>query len=265
MPTGPTPWRWQIAPETERRPLFRGAIDSIRLGGETMIITPDHIATPLPRDTAGWPEFALHLRWDNGESEQLTPVIRLDDATGEAIIAVDRRGQLLGMSMRTRAARAGLRIPTVVIPVPTDQQNGGALTATLAIGAGRITAATAGANGSTTATAFFGAQHGWTLINPFTSVHELGSRWQRWTIAWLFGWGLILGWAVMRATVPGRLGWTAAAMSALVLLATASGTAVATSELAGLGAGVLLGLSPVLLLRRSAAGEAATSPPHPGK
>ncbi len=265
MPTGPTPWRWQITPETERRPLYRGTIDSITFSGETMIIIPDGIASPVSWNTAGTPGFAVNFRWDRGESERLTPIIRLDDATGEPIVAVDRRGTDLGLSLRTTATKAGLRTPTVLIAVPADQQSGEALRVSLSIDSGRIIASTTGPGGSAVRSVPFGAQHGWTLINPFTPTHDLGATWHWWTIAWLFGWGMILGWTLCGATLPGRIGWAAAALSALMLLTTSSGTAVTPVELAGCGAGILLGVSPALLRRQPDADAATTSRHHRGR
>lgn len=232
-PVGPEPWHLRLQPETEGRPSYRGTITRIELDGRSILTGAG------PRQQARSNAVAnLHAEftWDPPESSMVTPIARLDDTRGWSIVALDRRGSRIGMSLRTRAALVRLREPTWMIAVPPTARLGDTLQLALDLQPGLAAVSISGPDHGTSALRFRrGAQHGWALINPFVRSHHSVAVWDRWTLVWLFGWGVVIG----LATLPARRAvlWLGAALGGLVLMSTLAGAPTTAAE----GLALLLG------------------------
>jgi hypothetical protein len=228
--SGPEPWQLRLRPETVDRPTYRGAIIAIELGGRSILTSSPRPQQPAHRDV---PDLQAKFTWDPAISTALTPIARLNDARHWAIAAIDRRNHALGVTMRTAAAHLRLRTPTWVIAPPPDTRAGDTLTAALTIEHGGVELSVSRAGGATVANQFrYGAQHGWALINPFARVHGSLATWQRWTLAWLFGWGVLLGLATMPARRP--TAWLGAALVGLIVLTGVAGALASPWEVLAL-------------------------------
>jgi hypothetical protein len=212
---GPTPWVVHSTPEDPRRPAYPGQV----LG-----------ATHLDSHREEW-----SITWAPPREGARTPIARLEDGRGHVLTALDQRGDALGIEVRTRAAALRLRVPVWVMPVPTGLGAGDTLTVQISEEAGQVRMA-AWARGDTTARSIrSGAQHGWTLINPFTPAHRTDAAWRRWTVAWLLGWGVLLGWSARGTRRPPW--WGAGALALLVILTAWSHTLASPADLASVVAG----------------------------
>ena len=206
---------------------------TIALGGRTIVMeSPKPLQPPDPTST----NVAARITWDDIGESTVTPIVRLDDARNWSIIAVDRRAQHLGVSLRTLAGRFRLRTPTWLIAVPEGSRNADTLTVSLALRGGSATVAVQRHDGAARSTQFaYGAQHGWAMINPFARAHGSSTTWQRWTLAWLFGWGVLLGLATMPARRPAV--WLGAALVGLLVCTAAAGTLATPMEVLALALG----------------------------
>ncbi len=230
--TGPEPWRLRLAPVTATRPTYQGEISNFSLGGTTILAESPRPAQPL---LEGSRNFAVTFTWHSPHPVGLTPIARLDDDRGWAIAAIDRRDTEIGLTLRTRAGALRWRTPTLVVPLPAGTADGDVIRASLALERGRAAATlTSGAEGSGLSLRY-GAQHGWTLINPFTPLHRSATTWQLWTLAWLAGWGLVIGVASRHATR--RWAWLVGALLMLTVVTAWSGARATLPELVALGIG----------------------------
>jgi hypothetical protein len=238
---GPEPWQLRLRPESPDRPAYRGAIESIALGGRSILIE-----APQPRQAfdPDAEHLAVKLRWDPAHDAQLTPIVRLDDVRGWPIVAIDRRGARLGATLRTTAGRLRFRVPTWLIDVPTSARAGDTLQLSLSMRSGAVTATLAHGDSSITSRFRYGAQHGWILINPFGRGHDIGAAYQRWTLAWLLGWGVLLG--LGAAAVRRPAAWCGAAIVALLSITAMAGARASPEELVALA----LGWWPAMLIGR---------------
>lgn len=156
--------------------------------------------TPATDATAG---ITAVFEWRPPSDPGMSPIVRAEDAERRLWWAVDRRGDGIGIAIRLRASAWRLRSPVVEAPLPAG---------TIAVGApvrvgsswsqNAVTArVTVGGQGRTLS-ARFGPQHGWMLLTPFTSRYRFDASWERWTLGWLVGWGLLLGWWAGAAARP---------------------------------------------------------------
>jgi hypothetical protein len=232
---GPEPWRVRLTPATTDRPAYRGTIITFALDGRTILT---EAPKPQQAENRIAPQIMSRFTWDAGASVALSPIARLDDARGWSIASIDRRGMELGVSMRTYASRLRLRTPTWVIPVPPSTHQGDTLQLALALERGSVTVHAARANGAAvTRTMRYGAQHGWVLINPFAREHGAPGPWHQWTMAWLFGWGVLLGVCTMPTRRPAI--WLGAALAALLLCTALAGAMASPGEALALVLGSL--------------------------
>jgi hypothetical protein len=228
--SGPEPWQLRLRPETVDRPTYRGAIIAIELGGRSIVM---EAAKPLQPADPSAPIVIAEITWDDIDESTLTPIVRLDDARNWSIFAIDRRAQHLGVSVRTRAGQLRLRTPTWLVAVPDDTRSGDTLTVWLSVQGGSATVAARRSDGTARSTRFaYGAQHGWAFINPFARAHPSVATWQRWTLAWLFGWGVLLGLTTMPARRP--TAWLGAALVGLIVLTGVAGALASPWEVLAL-------------------------------
>ena len=151
------------------------------------------------------------------------------------MLALDQREQHIGITVRTAAGRLRLRSPTFLIAVPHSTPAGTSVQHELWIGSGRaVVRATAG--GAMDSVEFrYGAQHGWALINPFARAHDNPDAWNRWTMAWLLGWGTLVGLATMWQRHPAA--WLGVALLALLVISARFGATTSVPELASFAVG----------------------------
>jgi hypothetical protein len=122
-----------------------------------------------------------------------------------------------------------------MIDVPAHVSSGDTLRHALSLGNGRAVVTLQHGDAVDSAAFRSGAQHGWALINPFTRVHTDAATWNNWTLAWLFGWGVLLGLFTMHARRPAA--WLGTALAALLLITALAGAFAAPLEWLALVAG----------------------------
>jgi hypothetical protein len=159
-------------------------------------------------------------------------------------VAVDRRDDRLGATLRTVAGRLRFRTPTWLVPVPPGTRPGDTLNLAITLRAGLVTVTLAHGDTVTTRRFRYGAQHGWILINPFGGANDSSITYVRWTLAWLFGWGVLLGLSAAATRRP--LVWGTATLVVLLVSTAAAGARASPAELAALA----LGWWPALLSGR---------------
>ncbi|MCA9723383.1 MAG: VanZ family protein [Gemmatimonadetes bacterium] len=214
---GPRPWVEHPIPRDPGRPIYAGAVAR---------------AAPPRADQVSWT-----VTWAPADEPAMTPIARLEDAKGSVLTALDRRGDHLGIEVRIRAAALRLRNPAWLVPVPPARP-GDTLTVSLRREAGRIHLGVRTAQDSTARSVAVGSQHGWALINPFSPSQRSDASWARWTVAWLLGWGMLLGWAAAGTGRP--LLWGVGAVGLLLLGTAMSHTLASPAEVGSLLLGWLL-------------------------
>lgn len=235
-PVGPAPWQLRLRPESADRPTYRGEIIAIALGGRTILTESPRPQQPFDLLATG---ITARFTWDDSRESTLTSIGRLDDARNWSIIALDRRDQHLGISVRTAAGLLRLRTPTWLIAVPEGTTSGDTLDLSLSLERGSATVAVYRPDGAARSARFaYGAQHGWAMINPFARAHGSTTIWQRWTLAWLLGWGVLLGIGTMPARRPAA--WLGAALVGLLVCTLASGAPAAPLELLAFATGAIV-------------------------
>lgn len=169
---GTTPWHVEAAPPRPDGTIFPGQVLEADL-----------------TSTAAATTYIVSAIWDTPTAPGMTTIARLTRSELEGVAGTSVGDDMVSAGMRTRASAVRLRSPIVTVPLPA-LQGGDTLQVRLTHSPGSLALA---ANGSAEQ-APLGAQHGWLLINPFSQRVDLGPTWQRWTLAWLIGWGVLLGW-----------------------------------------------------------------------
>jgi hypothetical protein len=173
--------------------------------------------------------FTSRFAWHPSDDRAVTPIVRLDDTRGWAIAAIDRRGQHVAATIRSRGGTWRFRDPVLAVrPVETPTT-----TARISLGGGLVALVADSASLSLP----FGAQHGWVRINPFAGVQHDIAGWRTWTLLWLLGWGMLLGWAT--SARQRLLAWGAVATLALVATTQWAGAPATPAELLAFVAGWL--------------------------
>lgn len=194
----PGPWRVVTTPP---RPA-----DGVMARSKVLDLRLD--TTPAPDRAPGerGPVAAtLRVVWRDGAGMARLPLARLERGEREVLLGFDLAGGTLGAGVRQGATAARLRGPQVALPLP-DLADGDTLTAALRQGGGHISLSlTTSRGGERSATVPVGTAEGWLLINPFSQRVVLPDIWRRWTLAWLAGWGVLLGWGAGAARRP--LAW----------------------------------------------------------
>lgn len=192
---GPEPWLLREAPIRSGVPRYGAPIDSVTLGGRRIITGSPLSAQGVARGGA----LVAAFRWEAPTDDALTPILRVDDARGWAIAAVDRRGNQIGISLRTRAGTLRWRTPTYLVAVPSDLATGTPIVVSLALGDGVATTTLETPVSRWAGRRAYGALHGWIFINPFIDAIGPHGNDTLWTMAWLLGWGVLLGLAIRAA------------------------------------------------------------------
>lgn len=169
---GTRPWVIEAAPP---RP------DGTRFPGQLL----DADIEVTPRRTL----LTIGARWYEPTAAGMHTVARWVRGEAEGVAGVSVGDGVVSAGLRTRASAARLRSPVVRMPLPALAP-GDTLQVRLTHEPGLLALE---ANGQRER-APLGAQHGWLLINPFSQSVDLSAGWQRWTLAWLAGWGVLLGW-----------------------------------------------------------------------
>lgn len=260
---GGQPAQLRLAPEVDGKPVYRGTFMALGRNGRAILHASDADAQG---DTESHMTWVAGFTWQATDEGTLTPVVRLDDARHWPLFALDLRHRAVGVEVQTLGGVLRFRTPTWLAPIPPDVAARDTMTVRYIASPGRVLLQTR-VHGITAEVLFpVGAQHGWSLINPFTPAHGSPMAWHRWTLAWLAGWGLLLG----AAAAPARMRWPwgVAALVALVGATMWSGTRIGIDEGAALGAAWLLGhwLSSAARSRRQPDEDAGTTshpPPAP--
>lgn len=233
---GPEPWQISMTPTVPGRPTYRGSVLDAARDGRAIVNPFDARsnsgnATPI--------EWRWLLTWDQFDNNSVTPIYRIDDSRGWEIVSLDRRGSLVGVSSRIGASLLRLRLLTFAVPVPAGTSAGDSLSMVYQARHGTV-ALTASLPGHAEVTHHYrlGAQHGWALINPFTPVHASESAWRYWTLAWLLGWGVLLG-LTLRSWRSGWP-WLAAALASLWAATLWSATPATIPEVIALALGIIV-------------------------
>ncbi|MEO8479481.1 MAG: VanZ family protein [Gemmatimonadota bacterium] len=222
---GVTPWHLRVASEVVGKPVYRGTLMALGRNGRAILHASDANAQG---DTETRTTWITQFTWQATPSGTLTPLVQLDDGRHWSLFALDLRRESVGVEVRTLGGAIRFQAPTWLAPVPADIAPGDTITTSYTAAPGVVTLRST-VRGKTVAQVFpVGAQHGWSLINPFTpSVGSL-TIWHRWTLAWLAGWGLLLGLTagLARPAWP----WGVAAMVALAGVTMWSGTLIGIDE-----------------------------------
>lgn len=250
---GTLPWQLRQAPDVIDKPVYRGQLMTLGRNGRAILHASDLDAQG---DTEHQMTWIAQFTWQPTPNGTLTPVVRLDDGRNWPLFALDLRHQAIGIEVRTLGGAVRFRTPTWLAPVPAEIRASDTVAVQYIAAPGRVALRTT-LDGRTTDRVFaVGAQHGWSLINPFTPAHGSPTVWHRWTLAWLAGWGLLLG--VSAAAARPRWPGAVAALAVLTGATMWSGTLIGVDEGAALVVGWLVGcwLSSAVLARRKR-GEAA--------
>ncbi len=218
---GPRPWRIDLHPMTGAAPSYAGSVLNVERSGRPLHRASDLAA--VADSGAASVDLSWTFTWDPGTTPQATPIMRIDDARGWALVALDHRSEMVAVEVRSRATSLRLRGATWGVVVPSGTRAGDTLQLNWHAAPGSVELALTGPAGRTARHIDLGAAHGWTLINPFTPLHASDRAWRGWTIAWLIGWGLWLGWVAAGVRRP--LMWGAGALAGLILITFWSGAA----------------------------------------
>jgi hypothetical protein len=237
-PAGADPWRLREGSAAGGREPYRGVVLSTTRGGRAILHATD--LKSQPDDPADQLDLGWRLTWDPGVGTRAAPIMRVEDARGWVVLALDHRGPLIGVEVRTGFAAPRLRTPTWGIAVPVGTAPGDTLTVGYRSTRGAVSLTVAGPAGTTSRRIPLGAQHGWLALNPFTPIQSSDAAWRAWTAAWLLGWGALLSWAARATRRPALLGvgawlallvvsrWSGAPAAPLDLLALLVGWALAS-------------------------------------
>jgi hypothetical protein len=204
---------------------------------------------PQHRDGTQWPggvhgvalehvgdtvAFVTSTAWPTSPPTGRATVARLTRGPGDNVAGISVVRDVVAAGIRTRASVVRLRSPVGRIGLPA-LGHGDTLTVRLTHQPGALTLdATSSSGERRVGTVPIGAQHGWVLINPFTPSVELTREWFAWTLAWLVGWGVLLGWG---AGASRRwAGWALGALGIGLALPWLTGTPLAAREVAVLAA-----------------------------
>lgn len=222
-----SPRKATVTPTVTGRPTYPGEFLGITLGTDSN----DRDASATAHSDLN--PVTARLEWFPSTDRTTSAIFRFEDPADPTAptVAIDRRGTRIGITTRIVAHQFRLRAATFVRDVNANQ--GDTIVVTLRRERGTVHIG-AGIHDDGI-TARLGAQHGWTLINPFTPTHALGPIWERWTLAWLFGWGGFLGWSAARRRRA--VAWLVAAVIALVVVTALGNTTATLSEVAALIAG----------------------------
>jgi glycopeptide antibiotics resistance protein len=173
--------------------------------------------------------FTVRTTWPTDAPSHRATVARLTRGPLDGVAGVSVAPETIVADLRTRARTIRLRSPTGMIAMPA-MEPGDTLTVHLSHAPGRLTMSGSSSAGPTiTASVPIGAQHGWVLVNPFTARVDLADAWAQWTLAWLFGWGVVVGFG---AGATGALVWWAIGMAVVGLgIPWSSGTPLDTWEM----------------------------------
>jgi hypothetical protein len=233
---GPEPWRLRLQPRTADRPPYQGAVIHVALGGRTILTEEPRPGQPI---TASAPAASARFVWAPPQGRQVTAIARLDDGRGWPIVAVDRRNDGVAISVRTSAAAMRLRNPSWQVDVPPSVRPGDTLDLSLSLGRSSASIVLSTSAGVVDTTRYRrGAQHGWAMINPFVRQHDSPQAWRWWTIAWLLGWGMLLGLTALPAHRPAI--WLGAALLGLLVTTWLGGAPAQPAELGALALGWML-------------------------
>lgn len=205
-------------------------------------------------------EARLRIIWRDGAGEDRLPLARLERHERDVLIGFDIADGTLGAGVRQSATAARFRGPQVALPLP-QPADGDTLTAILRQGGGTLSLDIAGSGGGSVAAQVpLGTAQGWLLINPFSQRVLLPDTWLHWTIAWLAGWGMLLGWGAGASRRP----WLWGMLAAVVAGAVAAGgeSRWSGAEALALAAGWLVAAA-LSRFRREGAGAAPI--PHRGR
>jgi hypothetical protein len=173
---GGAPWTTERAPQHRDGTKWPGIVGEVALGQSAEGVT-----------------FTATTSWPSPAPTRRATVARLTRGPLDGVAGVTVAPGMAAASLRTHARAVRLRSPVGQIPLPQVMATE-TLTVRLTHRPGALTVAAAASSGATSdATVPIGAQHGWVLINPFTPTVALLTAWERWTLAWLVGWGLLLG------------------------------------------------------------------------
>jgi hypothetical protein len=178
--------------------------------------------------------FITTSTWPTSPPDRRATVARLTRGPGDDVAGISVARDALSAGIRTRATTVRLRSPVGEIALP-PLAPGDTLTVRVSHRPGELAlSATSSSGAGRTMTVPIGAQHGWVLINPFTPSVELTREWFAWTLAWLVGWGVLLGWG---AGASRRwAGWALGALGIGLALPWLTGTPLAAREVAVLAA-----------------------------
>jgi hypothetical protein len=238
----------RVAPAVPSRPIYRGSVVGVTLDGRPVV----GAGSAVSRSGRIGPAVGATLTWESEATGAVTPIVRLEDHRGWVVAAIDRRDAQLGIEVRNRGSLLRLRAQTWVLPLPGPAATGDTITLGLEFPGGAVVGTVISQTGTGVARATLGAQHGWTLVNPFTPTHRLGAAWRTWTLAWLAGWGLLLGW--WAAAARRSLVWGVVALVGCAALTALWHARASNPELLALAVGWLLGAISSGRCRRSALG-----------
>ncbi|HET9065648.1 MAG TPA: VanZ family protein [Gemmatimonadales bacterium] len=252
---GGQPAQLRLAPEGIGKPVYRGTFMALGRNGRAILNASDADAQGDAQTHMTW---TAGFTWQDTDAGTLTPLVRLDDAHDWPLFALDLRHRAVGVEVRTLGGVLRFRTPTWLAPVPPRIAPRDTVTVRYVASPGRVLVRTT-VHGITVQHLFpVGAQHGWSLINPFTPAHGNPTVWHRWTLAWLAGWGLLLG--LSAAPMRVRWPWAVVAVVALVAATMWSGTLIGIDEGAALVVAWLIGLwlSSAAAAHRRPDGDAGT-------
>jgi len=221
----------------ERAPRHR---DGTQWSGGVGLVSLDRVG-----DTVA---FVTTTEWPASPPDRRATVARLTRGPGDDVAGISVARDAVSAGIRTRATTVRLRSPVGQIVLP-PLAPGDTLTVRLTHWPGQLMLSGASASGETrSASVPIGAQHGWVLINPFTPTVELPGSWERWTYAWLTGWGVLLGFG---AGASRRWVWWALGGAAVGLgIPWLTGTPLEPSEVAVLAAAWAISASGGRMRRR---------------
>lgn len=213
--------------------------DGVTARGKVIDLRIDNIpAADRVPGARGPIEATLRVVWRDGQGIERLPLARLERGEREVLLGFDLADGTLGAGVRQGATTARLRGPQVALPLP-DLTEGDTLTAVLRQGGGVISLALTTSRGEQISrTVPLGTAEGWLLINPFSQRVVLPDGWRRWTLAWLAGWGVLLGWGAGAARCPVAWGVLALVVTGAVVWGGDSSWSVA--DAAALAAGWLV-------------------------
>jgi hypothetical protein len=163
---------------------------------------------PQHHDGTRWPElvgdvtlerradtvrFAVTTHWPTTPPAQRVTIARVTHGPLDGVAGVSVAPGTITAGLRTHARDVRLRSPLGIIALPTLSA-GDQLSVRVTHAPGTLDLSAVSSSGATSSARVpVGAQHGWVLINPFTTPVDLSHAWARWTLAWLTGWGMLLG------------------------------------------------------------------------